>query len=71
MLHGEDVPAGEELALALTALHPPSVHGHEAGIVYLENPAVFRGRKVAVVISGGNIDFKLLAELVDRYSVAS
>mgnify|MGYP000129709738 CR=1 FL=1 len=41
-----------------------------AGVAYIiENPALFRDRKVAVVISGGNIDAKLLAELMGRYSL--
>jgi len=38
-----------------------------AGVAYLmEHPEAFRGRHVAIIISGGNLDFSVLAEEIRR-----
>jgi len=34
LLPGDTIPAGREIDLALQALHPPSIRGHEAGFLY-------------------------------------
>jgi len=34
LLHGDTIPAGREIEIALQALHSPSVRGHEAGFLY-------------------------------------
>ena len=34
LLHGDTIPAGREIEIALQALHFPSVRGHEAGFLY-------------------------------------
>lgn len=34
LLHGDTIPAGREIDLALQAFHPPSIRGHEAGFLY-------------------------------------
>jgi len=38
LLHGDTIPAGREIEIALQALHSPSVNGHEAGFLIKAKP---------------------------------
>ncbi|NBB50613.1 threonine ammonia-lyase [Rhizobium sp. CRIBSB] len=58
-----------EHGVALMAVHEKAVvEGAAAGglAALLDNPAMFRGLKVGVVITGGNIDTRMLAVVLNR-----
>jgi proline racemase len=55
LLYGDEVPVGREIEVALQALYPPHIRGHEAGLIYQGEEQNTLNVKIIGAISKGFI----------------